>query len=170
MKKLFIVLGMLLSFTSTVFAQKPIAVFTFDIKGSAVSSAEAEAITELFISELVATGKVYVVDRANFDKVIEVEEMKFQSSDRSNSDKISQLGKALNANMVITGQLISFKGTLVATFRMLDVNTVEIIATVSERTSGTDELFSKLSSMAKKLTNNINSSSGSVESSYNIGE
>ena len=96
--------------------------------------------------------------------------MKFQSSDRSNSDKISQLGKALNANMVITGQLISFKGTLVATFRMLDVNTVEIIATVSERTSGTDELFSKLSSMAKKLTNNINSSSGSVESSYNIGE
>ena len=59
---------------------------------------------------------------------------------------------------------------MVATFRMLDVNTVEIIATVSERTSGTDELFSKLSSMAKKLTNNINSSSGSVESSYNIGE
>ena len=82
---------MLLSFTSTVFAQKPIAVFSFDIKGSAVSSAEAEAITELFISELVATGKVKVVDRSNFDKVIEVQEMKFQSSDRSNSDKISQL-------------------------------------------------------------------------------
>ena len=98
---------MLLLVTSMVFAQKSIAVSTFDITGGAVSSEEAEAITELFISELVATGKVNVVDRANFDKVIEVEEMKFQSSDRSNSDKISQLGKALNANMVITGQLIS---------------------------------------------------------------
>jgi hypothetical protein len=53
---------------------------------------------------------------------------------------------------------------------MLDVNTVEIVATATDRTSGTDELFGKLESMAKKLTANLNGSSSSVKTAYNIGD
>ena len=49
MKKLILITWMLLLVTSMVFAQKSIAVSTFDITGGAVSSEEAEAITELFI-------------------------------------------------------------------------------------------------------------------------
>ena len=169
MKKLFIVLVMLLAFTSMVFAQeKPtVVIVPFDVVG--VDESEANVLFEVFTSDFAGLGKARVVDRNSFDKI--KAQHAFQTSDWSNSDKIAQLGKALNANMVITGQLMSFKGTLVATFRMLDVNTVEIIATATERTSGTDELFGKLESMAKKLTNNINSSSGSVvKTSYNIGD
>ena len=65
MKKIFIVFWMLLIVTSMGFAQKSIAVSTFDIIGGAVSSEEAEAITELFISELVATGKVNASEYEN---------------------------------------------------------------------------------------------------------
>lgn len=47
-------------------AEKTVAVVTFDVAaGNAVSYDEAETITELYIAELVATGKVAVTDRAN---------------------------------------------------------------------------------------------------------
>ena len=159
---------MLLVATSVTFAQeKPtVVIVPFDVV--CVDKNEANVLFEVFTSNFAGLGKTRVVDRNSFDKI--KAQHSFQTSDWSNSDKIAQLGKALNANMVITGQLMSFKGTLVATFRMLDVNTVEIIATATERTSGTDELFGKLESMAKKLTNNINSSSSTVKTSYNIGD
>lgn len=48
------------------------AVATFDITVNAVSSDEAESITELYIAELVSTGKVSVVDRTNFNKKLEI--------------------------------------------------------------------------------------------------
>ena len=50
-------------------APKSMAVATFDVTGNAVSSDEAESITELYIAELVSTGKVSVVDRTNFNKI-----------------------------------------------------------------------------------------------------
>lgn len=80
MKKIFFALLALAAFTAAYAQeQKIIAVATFDIMGNAVTQDEADAITELFITELVSTGKVSVVDRANFDKI--VKEMKFQASD-----------------------------------------------------------------------------------------
>ena len=150
-----------------VFAQeKPtVVIVPFDVVG--VDESEANVLFEVFTSDFAGLGKSRVVDRNSFDKI--KAQHAFQTSDWSNSDKIAQLGKALNANMVITGQLMSFKGTLVATFRMLDVNTVEIIATATERTSGTDELFGKLESMAKKLTSNLTTNSSSAQK-YNIGD
>lgn len=167
-KKLTVILLVLLVVATTMFAQeKPtVVIVPFDTVG--VDENEANVLFEVFTSNFAGLGKTRVVDRNSFDKI--KAQHSFQTSDWSNSDKIAQLGKALNANMVITGQLMSFKGTLVATFRMLDVNTVEIIATATERTSGTDELFGKLESMAKKLTANLNASSSSVKTSYNIGD
>ena len=168
MKKLIFVLLMLLVATSVTFTQeKPtVVIVPFDVVG--VDEGEANVLFEVFTSDFAGLGKARVVDRNSFDKI--KAQHAFQTSDWSNSDKIAQLGKALNANMVITGQLMSFKGTLVATFRMLDVNTVEIIASATERTSGTDELFGKLESMAKKLANNINSSTSSIKLFYDIGD
>ena len=159
---------MLLAFTSMVFAQeKPtVVIVPFDVVG--VDESEANVLFEVFTSNFAGLGKTRVVDRNSFDKI--KAQHSFQTSDWSNSDKVAQLGKALNANLVVVGQLMSFKGSLVATFRMLDVNTVEIVATATERTSGTDELFGKLEVMAKKLASNLNTSSSSVKTSYEIGD
>lgn len=159
---------MLLVATSVTFAQeKPtVVIVPFDVVG--VDEGEANVLFEVFTSNFAGLGKACVVDRNSFDKI--KAQHAFQTSDWSNSDKIAQLGKALNANLVVVGQLMSFKGSLVATFRMLDVNTVEIVATATERTSGTDELFGKLEGMAKKLASNLNTSSSSVKTSYEIGD
>lgn len=158
---------MLLVVATAVFGQeKPtVVVVPFDTVG--VDETEVDVLFEVFTSEFAGLGKTRVVDRNSFDKI--KAQHSFQSSDWSNSDKIAQLGKALNANMVVTGQLMSFKGSLVATFRMLDVNTVEIVATATERTSGTGDLFGKLGNMAEKLTANLNVSSGSAQK-YKIGD
>ena len=49
---------------------KIMAVATFNINNNAVSEEEAEGVTELYIAELVSTGKVSVVDRNNFNKLL----------------------------------------------------------------------------------------------------
>ena len=171
MKKLTLITILLINFATLMFAQENqtkavVAIAGFDVKG--VSEDEANVLFEVFISEFAGLGKCKVVDRSSVDKI--KAQHNFQNSDWSNSDKVAQLGNALNASLVITGQLMDFKGSLVATFRMLDVNTMEIVATATERTNGTDQLFEKLGDMATKLAKNLNGSSSSVKTSYNIGD
>lgn len=167
MKKLCVFMLMLLVVATTMFAQeKPtVVIVPFDTVG--VDETEADVLFEVFTSEFAGLGMTRVVDRSSVDKI--KAQHQFQNSDWSNSEKVAQLGNALNASLVITGQLMDFRGTLVATFRMLDVNTMEIVATATERTSGTDDLFGKLGNMAKKLTANLISNSSSAQK-YNIGD
>lgn len=151
---------MLLVVTSMVFAQKSIAVSTFDITGGAVSSEEAEAITELFISELVATGKVNIVDRANFDKVIE--EMKFQSSDWSNSEKTAALGNAVNANMVVRGQIIKLGSKMYLSSTIIDVKTANVLSSAREQFNSLDDIFGLLTNFATKTVEGLSLKIGDI--------
>lgn len=150
---------MLLVVMSLTFAQdKPtVVIVPFDSVG--IDKEELNVLFEVFTSEFAGLGIARVVDRNSFDKIRA--QHSFQDSDWSDSDKIAQLGKALNANMVVTGQLLLFKGKLIATFRILDVNTVEIVATTTEQVSDTNELFDKLKDIAKNLSINMNSNSDS---------
>jgi TolB-like protein len=151
---------MLLVVTSMVFAQKSIAVSTFDITGGAVSSEEAEAITELFISELVATGKVNVVDRANFDKIIK--EMKFQSSDWSNSEKTAALGNAVNANMVVRGQIIKLGSKMYLSATIIDVKTANVLSSAREQFNSLDDIFGLLTNFATKTVEGLSLKIGDI--------
>ena len=153
MKKLCVFVLMLFVVASAGFAQKSIAVSTFDITGGAVSSEEAEAITELFISELVATGKVNVVDRANFDKVIE--EMKFQSSDWSNSEKTIALGNAVNANMVVRGQIIKLGSKMYLSSTIIDLKTANVLSSAREQFNSLDDIFGLLTNFATKTVEGL---------------
>lgn len=160
MKKLCVFVLMLLVVATVVFAQKSIAVSTFDITGGAVSSEEAEAITELFISELVATGKVNVVDRANFDKVIE--EMKFQSSDWSNSEKTIALGNAVNANMVVRGQIIKLGSKMYLSSTIIDLKTANVLSSAREQFNSLDDIFGLLTNFATKTVEGLSLKIGDI--------
>jgi len=93
---------------------KPVVVVApFDTKG--VAQDEAEVITELFTAEYANTGSASVVDRNSFDKI--KTQLSFQSSDWSNADKVAQLGKALNANHVVVGQLLKFRSQIITTIK-----------------------------------------------------
>ena len=77
--------------------------------------------------------------------------MSFQTSDWSNTEKVAQLGKALNASQVVVGQLLKFREQIVATIKIIDVNTTTILASHTEKVSDIERLFDKTSDICKKL-------------------
>ena len=89
MKRMFFILFLIVVFSTQVIAQKIVAVATFDIVSNVVSNVvskeDAETITELYIAELLASGKVIVASRTKFNKTLA--EFKFQESDWSNFKK-----------------------------------------------------------------------------------
>lgn len=106
MKKIILLMVFtLIASVGLVFAQsRSMAITPFEIVGNTVTEAEAEGITELYISELVSNGQINIVDRANFDKILK--EMNFQNSDWSNSEKTAKLGQATNAQFISRGKII----------------------------------------------------------------
>ena len=150
MKKLSLVLLFLLCpillFSQT--TQKPtVVVVPFDTKD--ISQDDVDIINELFISEYANTGKATVVDRNSFDKI--QKELEFQSTDWSDSNKVAELGRALNANHVVTGQFLKFRDEIIFNVKVLDVNTVAILAAETVRIKDIAELFDLLPQTCKSL-------------------
>ena len=158
LKKLTLILTTLLLAVSFMTAQetkgKPtIVVIPFDAKN--IEQNDANVLFEVFTNEIAGTGKFKVVDRTKVDFIKKQHE--FQNSDWSNDEKVAKLGNALNANIVVTGQLMPFKDKIVVSFRMLDVNTMEIVTSATARVSDTSEFFDKIPEIVKKLTGEIKS-------------
>ena len=154
MKKIFFALLALAAFTAAYAQeQKTIAVATFDITGNAVTQDEADAITELFITELVSTGKVSVVDRANFDKI--VKEMKFQASDWSDSAKTTALGNAANAQLISRGQIIKLGSKLYLSSSIIDVKNAKVLSSAREQFNSLDDVFGLLGNFARMRSPDI---------------
>ncbi len=125
-----------------------VVIAPFDAKG--VPKDEADVITEIFTAEYAAAGGANVVDRTSFDKIRA--QLSFQTSDWSNSDKVAQLGKALNANQVVVGQLFKFREQIVMTVKVIDVNTTTILSSHTEKVSDVEKLFDKISGICRKLS------------------
>lgn len=149
MKKLTTILLVLVATAAVCFAQpapKKMAVATFDIASNAVTKEDAEAITELYISELVNTGKVTVVDRANFDKLLE--EMEFQSGYWSDSQKTMELGKAANAEIISRGQILKLGSKMYLSVTVVDAKTAVILSASRKEFSKVDDIFNLLAPLA----------------------
>jgi TolB-like protein len=153
MKKAF--LSLIFVFTAVfVFAQQlpTVAVATFDTMGG-ITQSEAQIVTELFMTELVSKGTVNVVDRNNFDVIIA--EMRFQTSDWSDSQKTARLGRALNAHYVIRGQLMKMGNVIYWTATMIDVNTAQVLYSAREQMNDLGEIFGKLSGFCSQMISRI---------------
>lgn len=155
-------LALVALFCSVAFAQeqKVVAVATFDITGNAVTQEEAYAITELFITELVSTGKVSVVDRANFDKI--VKEMKFQASDWSDSTKTTALGNAANAQLISRGQIIRLGSKLYLSSSVIDAKNAKVLSSAREQFNSLDDVFGLLENFAKNTVAGLSLKIGDI--------
>ena len=158
MRKLTLIFLSLLFIVSAVTAQetkgKPtILVIPFDAKN--IEQTEVEVLLDTFTNKIADSGKFKVVDRSKIDEI--KKEHEFQNSNWSSDEKAAKLGNALNANIVVTGQLMPFKDKIVVSFRMLDVNTMEIVTSATARVSDTSEFFDKIPEIVKKLTGEIKS-------------
>lgn len=148
-------------------SQKMVAVVVpFDSSG--VPQEEVDVVYRMFLSEFVRTGKCIVVDRSKFDKI--KAQQNFQLSDWSNNDKVAKLGKALNANVVVTGQAMKFRAQVMFIVQILDVNSTEIISSSDERVGDVDELFSRFPAMCRELTKNLVKPQNAAAGKYKIGD
>ncbi|MCL1931673.1 MAG: hypothetical protein FWF55_07645 [Treponema sp.] len=135
------------------FAQQPtVAVAGFDVQGG-ITQDEAGVVYELFIAELVSTGAVRVLDRYNLDKIMT--ELKFQTTDWSNSRKTASLGRALNANIIIRGRLMKMGGTIYWTATMLNINTAQVLFSSRQALKDISEVWGKLPDFCKQLVAKI---------------
>ena len=149
MKKLVFLLILLFEMLFTLFAQgRPVVVIVpFDAKG--VNQDEVDVISEVFLSEYTSTGKATVVDRNNFDKI--AAQQKFQLSDWSDSNKVAELGSALNAHQIITGQISQFGSQFVCTIKCIDVNTTEVVSSTVKRVATMDALFDTCTALIRDI-------------------
>ena len=149
MKRFLMILVALMATVTLGFTQaKPVVVVVpFDAKN--VNQDDVDIISDVFLSAYTDTRKATVVDRGSFDKI--KEQQKFQLSDWSDAGKVAELGKALNANQIITGQISQFGSQLVCTIKLLDVNTTEIVASTTKRVANFDLLFDECEKMAKDM-------------------
>ena len=153
MKKLSI-LFCLTFFVSLIYSQvlPVLAIEKFDTLGN-INQDEADIVTELLMTELGTKNTVRVVDRNSFDKILQ--EMRFQTSDWSDSKKVAEFGKALNANCIIRGQLMRMGNVIYMTNTMIDVNTTEIIYSAREQLSSLGQVFDLLPAYCSKLLASI---------------
>ncbi len=157
LKRITLILTTLLLAVSFMTAQetkaKPIiVVIPFEAKN--VEQDDADVLHEIFTNELVGTGKFKIVDRSKVNEIKKQHE--FQNSDWSNNEKVAKLGNALNANMVVVGKIMPFQKKITSSFRILDVNTMEIVSSATERVSDISEFFDKIPNVVRKLTGEIN--------------
>ena len=133
-------------------AKPKVVIVPFDAKG--VPQDEVDVVTELFISEYAATGKATVPDRNSFDKL--AKEQSFQASSWSDSEKIAKLGKAINANQAVVGQIMKFREEIIVTIKVIDINTTEILSSKTERLKDISQLFDKIPGICKELAEKSN--------------
>lgn len=143
-------------------AKPKVVIVPFDAKG--VPQDEVDVVTELFISEYAATGKATVPDRNSFDKL--AKEQSFKASSWSDSEKIAKLGKAINANQAVVGQIMKFREEIIVTIKVIDINTTEILSSKTERLKDISQLFDKIPEICKELAEKSNY----VPMQYKVGD
>ena len=153
MRKKNLILVILLCVVNILTAQetkgKPtIVVIPFDAKN--IEQTEVEVLLDTFTNKIADSGKFKVVDRSKVNEIKKQHE--FQNSDWSSDEKVAKLGNALNANMVVVGKLMPFQKKINASFRILDVNTMEIVSTADGVFDDILVFFNKIPEIVKKLT------------------
>lgn len=167
MKKFFSILLVLTTMLISGFTEsttKKVAISTFKVVGNVVTEEEAEAITELYINELVNTGKVSIFDRKHFDTMLA--EMKFQDGDWSSSEKTVALGNATGATVLGRGQIFKLGSNFYISATMIDANSAEILSGSKKAFKSLDELVDLLTPMAKEISVAISK----VIMKYKIGD
>ena len=160
MKKLFSILFLVCIVSTLAIAEKTVAVATFDVVGNAVTKDEAETITELYITELVATGKVVVTDRANFSKLLA--ELKFQGSDWSDATKTIKLGNAVNAELISRGKIMKLGNKLYISATLIEAKTAKVLSSSKAEITDLGEAPNVLVGFAKNVIEGLSVKIGDI--------
>ena len=129
---------------------KKVHIAVFDFEGRGISQEEAKALTDRFRSVLVSTNKFIVVEREKIKLILE--EIGLQMSGAVSGESLSEAGKLLGVQRIITGSIGKIGDTYTVDLRVIAVETGKVIGTISENTSGSREnLIALLERLAKRF-------------------
>jgi len=153
MKKALFVLLALFAITE-LFAQKQpvVAVAPFEII-SGVSETDAAMITDVFFVRLGNTRKVDLVNRTIVQRIIK--EHNFQLEDWSNKDKTAELGKALNADWIVQGDIRKMNNGILIIVQFYNINTFKFEGGTDLRLANADEAYDKMNPLVDSLIQTI---------------
>jgi TolB-like protein len=117
------------------------------------AASDAETIAEIFGLELQAKSVVRVYTRGNIAALMN--EHRFQMSDLSSDEKTASLGKAVNAEWIVRGQVQKLGTLIVVTASLLDVNTLEIMAGAPMYLNAIEEAAVKMDGFISAITERI---------------
>jgi len=145
-----------------VVAEQPaVAIVEFEAKNC--DAGIAEAVGEIMRTEIIATGKYRVIERAQLARVME--EHALQMSGLVDTSTIAELGKLVGADFVAVGSVSGLGGTYTISVRYIDVETAEAVLGRTETATNEAELPGVCRKLAAALTG-LPYSGSSGDSSY----
>ncbi|MBI4977613.1 MAG: PEGA domain-containing protein [Spirochaetes bacterium] len=135
--------------------QKPnktrVGIIDFTTKGG-VAASDAETIGEIFRSKLVTRDVFDVLERNSMNSILKEQEL--QNTGCTESSCAVQIGKILNMEYMIYGQIMQAAGSFYLTIKMIHIESSKAIISIDEKYSGVDNVIEDMSSIIKKLTEN----------------
>jgi len=150
-KAIFCILAMFVC--TGVFAQQPVVAVAPFSAISGISATDANMITRVFFIRLGNTNKVSLVDRGVVERVLQ--EHHFQAGDWSNQQKTAELGKALNTDWIVRGELEKFGSNILVTVQFYDIQTFRFMGGSDLRLANADEAYDKMDPLVDKLVQTI---------------
>lgn len=151
MKKSLMALALML-LAGLCFGQNTLVVVPLQNRSGSGIASDVETITELLGNAVARTRRFDVVDRAALEDVMR--EHKFQMDDWSSDSKSVEMGRVLNANYIVRGQVSRLGSNLVVTGRILDVNTARILGTAEMQLYSIDDAYELMGPFVQELTAN----------------
>jgi len=154
--KRFLLTALFVLIGSLAFAQELIIVVApFDVRaGSGFSKSDAEAIEYLLINELSRSKTIKVLDQSDIMFREITKRMEFELSDWSNPNKVAAFGRAINANAVVLGRIMTLDNEVIIAVRINDLST-EIKAANDMIVKSVGEVRGKLPAFTREIVNNL---------------
>jgi Tol biopolymer transport system component len=146
-------------------AEQP-AVAIVDFEAKNCDQGIADAVSEIMRTEIIATGRFRVIERAQLARVME--EHAFQMSGLVEASTIAELGKLVGADYVAVGSVSGLGGTYTVAVRYIDVETAEAALGKTETAtseSGLPDVCRRLAAALTGLPTSGSSSGDNVSSS-----
>jgi len=126
LKKKF-VLGLILLFSTLIYAQISIAVL--DLEGKGLTELEASILTDRLRHELFQTGRYRVIERDMMGEIID--EQGFQLSECTSTECMVEIGRILGVDQMVGGSVSKFGSMYSISVRLISVETGEILGTAT---------------------------------------
>jgi hypothetical protein len=135
-------------------SREKVAVAVLDFEAKNVTSASAEAIADLFRTELFNTGCFKVVERQRIQKILE--EQRFQSTGVTDADQAAEIGRLLNVKKIMIGTVTLLGDIHIINTRIVDVQSGQVeLAEAVESRGGEENLPRVVTELAMKISYKI---------------